>query len=155
MKRFLLIAFLTLPLILGSWVDPSTIDVYSGMIQRYDYTYDVTDLSGYIDYYLISYDDFCLDSNGYLFNASSSTSSGSLRTAAGAEYEIRFTSRSGLEIQQAYTSSGYQRTAWIGYNLVPEDLPIAFTVSEFSIVAIAVILFIISALVIISRGAIL
>lgn len=156
MRRcILVVCLLLLPLLLGGWVDPDTIDVYTGYAVKADNSYDVSDLSGTVQYYLTGYDGFCLDSNGYLFNSSSTSRTGICRTSAGYELECRMNARSGFQIQQTYYSSGIARTAWISYNLVPDLLPSALTLAELALIVITVIVFIVSAILIISRGAIL
>lgn len=156
MKRLFLLFFLTLPLILGAWVDPDTIDVYSGYARINNSSgYSVSDLTGDVTFYVSAYDGFCLDTAGYLYNSSPTLRSGELRTSNGAVYECRFPSLGYLQIQQEYTSSGYTRTAWIDYYLIPDIVPTPYSFIEFGIVVIAVVVFIMSAILIISRGAIL
>lgn len=156
MKRILLLLVLTLPLILGSWVDPDTIDVYSGYAMINNTSgYSVTDLTGDIEYYLTGYTGICLDDRGYLYNSSAVVLYGEIETSSGVSYECRFPTKGYLQIEQEYTSSGYTRTAWIDYYLLPDVVPTPYTVVEFGIVVVAIVVFIMSAILIISRGAIL
>lgn len=156
MKRLLLLFFLTVPLILGSWVDPDTIDVYQGYARINNSSgYNVADLSGNVSYYVSAYDGFCLDQSGYLYNSSPTLRSGELRTSNGAVYECRFPSLGYLQIQQEYIQSGYTRTAWIDYYLIPDVVPTPYSFIEFGIIIIAVVVFIMIAILIISRGVIL
>lgn len=135
-KLILAFSILLLPLLLGGWVDPDTVDVFTGYAVKSDNSYDVSDLSGSIQYYLTGYDGFCLDSNGYLFNSSSTARTGSCRTAAGYETECRFNARSGLQIQQTYYSNGIARTAWISYNLTPDTIPVSWSTTEIMLLVI-------------------
>lgn len=154
-KLSLIFIFLLLPLLLGGWVDPETVDVYSGYARKSDNSYDVSDLSGYVEYYVTGYDGFCLDSSGYLFNSSSTSRTGQCRTSAGYELECRFNARSGFQIQQTYYTNGIARTAWISYDLIPDVVPSPFSITEFAMIAVTVAVFIVIAVVIISRGLIL
>lgn len=156
-KIQILLLCIMLPLFLGSWVDGSSIDVYTGTIQYADTNgYNVANLSGSISFYLSSYDDLALNESGYLVSAAPSVISGRLLTSQGAEFPCRFSAFSGFQIEQSYYYNGtYERTTWIDYNLTPDTLPLQLSVPELSIVAVVFVLFILVAIIIIGRGVIL
>lgn len=155
MKRILLLLLLIVPLWLCSWVNEDTVDVYSGYAYMNPSDYSVTNLGGRVRFYLSSYEGFGLSDSGYLINAGSSQRSGYLIAPNGGEYPCRFAVNGGLEIQQTYFFNNYERTVWISYNLVPDLVPAAFTLPEFSLIAVTILVFILCAIMIISRGAIL
>lgn len=143
MKKLLII----LPLIFlmfCSFVDPATVDVYEGDIQFVSSTYDVTRLSGNIEYYLDDYTIIGLSSGGHLFNASGDTVNGTA-IIGGTEYNIRLQARSGLEIEQVYYNNNVQRTTWVSYNLTPDIIPSQFQAPDITIMLIFVIVFVLVA----------
>lgn len=155
MKRLLLLFLTVIVLFLCSWVNPDTVDVYTGYAYMVPSDLPVLNLGGNIKYYLSSYEGFGLSDDGYLINAGSSQRSGYLIAPNGGEYQCRFSVNNGLQIYQNYTTSGYERWAWVDYNLVPDLVPAAFTLPEFAMVLVTILVFILLSILIISRGAIL
>lgn len=155
MKRILALVLCLIPLWLCSWVNEDTVDVYTGTAYMVPSDYAVTNLGGSVRFYVSSYEGFGLSSSGYLINAGSSQRSGYLLARDGQEYPCRFSVNGGLEIQQPYYQNNMQRTAWVSYNLVPDVVPSWFTLPEIALITITIVVFIMTAVLIISRGAIL
>lgn len=155
MKRVLLIIMCILPLWLCSWVNEDTVDVYTGYAYMNPSDYAVTNLGGSVRFYVSSYEGFGLSDAGYLINAGSAQRTGYLIARDGVEYPCRFSVNGGLEIQQPYWSNNYERTAWISYNLRPDIVPSWFTLPEIALITVTIVVFIMAAVLIISRGAIL
>lgn len=132
-KYFLLLLVLVLFLSLCSFVDPDTIDVYTGTIRYVSSDYGAPELSGTITYYLDNYEDVCLTSGGGLFNGSNGSYYGTA-IIGGTEYNIRFSPRSELEIQQTFTYNNYSRTEWVHYILYPDIVPNQFELPQISII---------------------
>lgn len=124
-----------------SWVDPNTVDVYTGSIQYVSSDYTVTQLSGSIQYFFDDYVHLALDSNGYLYNASEATVSGKA-LINGTEYNIQMLSLDGFQIQQTYVSNTVTRTTWVDYNLSPDVLPSSWELPELALIFLVVILII-------------
>lgn len=129
-----------------SWVDPNTVDVYTGNISFKSSSYDVTRLSGSIKYFFEDTVYLGLDNSGYLYNTSGTTVGG-LALINGVEYNIQIPSLGGLQIQQTYNSSGYERSTWVNYNLSPDVIPSAWELPELAIVFIAIIIIIVMCLI--------
>lgn len=149
MKRLLLI----LPIIFlcfSGFVDPHTVDVYTGDIQYVDSEYNVTHLSGDIEYYFDDYTYVGLSSGGHLFNASNITVNGTA-IIAGTEYNIRMQPRSGFEIQQTYYNNNVARSVWVSYNLTPDVIPSSWDLPEL-VPVFLVILALISVCFVIFKG---
>lgn len=141
-KYFVLL--LTLPFIflsLCSFVDSETIDTHTGIIQFQYSDYGAPQLSGTITYYLDNYEDICLTTGGGLFNGSNGSYYGTA-IINGTEYNIRFSPRSELEIQQTFVYNNYSRTEWVHYILYPDvvptqyELPQLFLIFVFAVVVI-------------------
>ena len=141
MFKSLIPLFLSL-FFLCSWVDPQTVDTYSGSISFNSSSYDVTPLFGSIEYFLMSYQNFGLSDSGSLINASPSTVKGSA-IIGGVEYPIQFLSNDGLQIQQQYYSNNILRSTWVSYDLYPDVVPSPFDLSDLSSIFILFVLFII------------
>lgn len=137
MKKLLVL--IPLIFILCSWVDPKTVDVYTGNITFKSSSYDVTRLSGNIEYFFEDTVYLGLDSSGYLYNTSGTTVGG-LARINGVEYIIQIPSLGGLQIQQTYISNNYERSTWVNYNLQPDTLPSAWELPELAMVFLVVIL---------------
>lgn len=137
-KYILMVAIIFISLMLGSWVDPRTIDTYEGDIFIYDKVYDVSDLSGDIELFLHSYDGLALDTSGYIYNFLGSAITGRA-LINGTEYNIRIDSFGGLSIQQSYYQNNYERTTWQTYHLVMENIPgqLSYSDTNSAIIAIA------------------
>lgn len=121
-QYFLMAAIILISLMFGSWVDPRTIDTYEGEIYIYDKVYDVSDLSGDIEFFLHSYDGLILDTSGYIYNSLGSAITGRA-LINGTEYNIRIDSFGGLAIQQSYYQNNYERTTWQTYHLIMDNIP--------------------------------
>lgn len=137
--------FVIFPLIIFlfcSWVDRDTIDTYTGDITYVSSSYDVTELSGDIEYFFDDYVHLGLSSAGYLYNASPDTISG-VALIGGTEYLIQMNSLGGLQIQQTYISNTYTRTTWVDYNLRPDVLPSSFDLSELAPIFVVFLIFMI------------
>lgn len=131
-KQYLLIATIILiSLMLVSWIDPRTIDTYEGEIYIYDKVYDVSDLSGDIEFFLHSYDGLALDTSGYIYNSLGSAITGRA-LINGTEYNIRIDSFGGLSIQQSYYQNNYERTTWQTYHLIMDNIPGNLTIDNLS-----------------------
>ena len=152
-KRCIAVLCIVLPLISGSWVDPSVVDVYNAQIYMEPNEYAVANLSGSCQYYLNDYENVGLTVSGYLFNTGPTNYSGSVMIN-GIEYPCRLNSLTELQIQQVYNTSGYDRTAWITYHAAPDVVPQNYTVIEFAIVLAVFAIVLIMAISIIGRGAI-
>lgn len=140
MKRCIILLLCLLPLILGAWVDPDTINVYSGSAVKTDFTYETTNLSGSVQYYLTTYDGICLDASGYLYNSSGTTINGRILTGYG-EFQCRLSSLGGLQIYQEYVTGTSVRSTWVSYNLRPDELPSTGSGSPaLALISVAVIL---------------
>lgn len=137
MKKLLVL--IPLIFIFCSWVDPNTVDVYTGNIYFKSASYDVTQLSGNIEYFFEDTVYLGLDSSGYLYNTSGTSVSG-LARINGVEYNIQIPSLGGLQIQQTYYSNNYERTTWVNYNLEPDVLPSAWELPELSLIFLVIIL---------------
>lgn len=123
--KLLIILLAGIPLLLCnlcSWVDPETMDVYSGSTVKTDFTYETTNLSGSAQYYLSSYDGIALDDGGHLYNSSAVTINGRILTSYG-EFSLRLPSLSGAQIYQEYVTGTSVRSTWVSYNLTPDKLP--------------------------------
>lgn len=140
MRKLLIPLFISL-FFMCSWVDRSTMDTYYGSIQFVESSYDVTRLSGRIEYYLTDSTNLCLDSSGKLLNGSATTLKG-YALINGSEYPIQFLSNGGLQIQQEYLSNTSWRTTWVYYDLTPDIVPSSFDLSEIAPIFILFILFI-------------
>lgn len=141
MKRLLLLLPIVFLCFCG-FVDPHTVDVYTGDIVFADDDTNVTRLSGNIEYYFDDYTYVGLSSGGHLFNASSTTVSGTAMIG-GTEYNIRMQPRSGFEIQQTYYSGTATRTVWVSYNLTPDVIPSSWDLPQLApvlLVALALII---------------
>lgn len=139
--------------ILCSWVDPQTVDVYNGQIAYADTQgYNVTRLSGDIQYWLEDYVGTAYDSSGYLFNTDNTIISGRA-LIGGQEYDVRLYSQGGFQIEQTYyTTNNIARTAWISYNLIPEVLPVPYSFPELAIVFMFILVFLLVCINIVSKG---
>lgn len=139
--------------ILCSWVDPQTVDVYNGQIAYADTQgYNVTRLSGDIQYWLEDYAGTAYDSSGYLFNTDNTIISGRA-LIGGQEYDVRLYSQGGFQIEQTYyTTNSIARTAWISYNLTPEVLPVPYSFPELAIVFMFILVFLLVCINIVSKG---
>lgn len=140
MRRFILI----LPLILlftCSWVDRDTIDTYYGSIVFLESSYDVSNLSGDIEYYLTSYANIGLSDDGSLLNGSPNVVKG-YALINGVQYSIQIPSNGGLQIQQEYLSNMTYRTTWVSYDLYPEVIPSSFSLSDLAPIFVVFLLFI-------------
>lgn len=155
MKRILALVLCLVPLWLCSWVNEDTVDVYTGTASINPTDVPVANLGGRVRFYLSSYDHFGLSSSGYLINAGSTQRTGYLLAPNGGEYPCRFSVNGGLEIQQTYVLNNYERTVWVSYNLLPDVVPSWFTLPEIALITITIVVFIMTAVLIISRGAIL
>lgn len=138
MKKILLILLPFIFLTLCSFVDPDTIDVYTGRIRYVSSDYGAPQLSGTITYYLDNYEDVCLTSGGGLFNGSNGSYFGTA-IINGTEYNIRFSPRSELEIQQTFQYNNYSRTEWVHYILYPDVVPLQFELPQLTIIFILVV----------------
>lgn len=147
-------SFLLVPL-LCSWVDPTTVDVYTAQINKTDFTYSTANLSGNIDYFVSGYNGFCLSENGILWNTSNTARTGYMLTANGAQYECRFPAGGGFQIYQSYVSNNMTRWVWVSYDLTPDEVPSVYGLLEYSLILIAAIVIILVAVIIIGRGVIL
>lgn len=154
-NRFILFQLLflfILPIFLGSWVDDSTVDVYSGSIQfSDDNDYPVTHLSGRIDFYLSSYSGLGLDSNGFLINTQANSKIGFCRIN-GTEFSCRYNSLGGFQIQQSYYSGSSYRSVWISYDLTSDTVPTSFSLPEFAIVFLVILVFFLVVIYLLSGG---
>lgn len=149
---FQLVLLLILPIFLGSWVDDSTVDVYSGSIQYSDDNeYPVSHLSGNIEFYLSNYSGLGLDSNGYLINTQANSKIGFCRIN-GSEFSCRYNSLGGFQIQQSYYSGSSYRNVWISYNLTPDTVPTSFALPEFAIVFLVILVFFLVIIYLLSGG---
>lgn len=137
MKKIIMLLLVILPLALGGWVDPNTINVYSGSALKTDYTYETTNLSGNVQYYLTTYDGICLDSSGRLYNSTGSAINGRVLTSYG-EFQCRLPSLSGFQIYQEYVTGDYVRSTWVSYNLTPDELPSTGSGSPFIVLSAVV-----------------
>lgn len=137
---------------LCSWVDPQTVDVYSGTIRINNSSgYNVTNLSGDLQFYLDSYRQLGYDSWGYVYNPTPDYYNG-LALISGTEYPCRMYPNGGFQIQQVYTTSGYDRNVWIDYQLSVPELPTGFSIPEFAIIFIAIAVFFLVAINLLIRG---
>lgn len=148
------ILFIMLPLILGSWVDPSVTDVYDAQIYYVSSDYDVTRLSGRVEYYLNDYEHITVNEGGYLYNAGPSTYSGEININ-GLRYPCRLTSLSELQIQQNYTSNGYTRSTWVNYHCVPDIIPQSNSLADYALIFVVFVLVLILSVSVIGRGVVL
>lgn len=153
-RTVLVILLLMLPLILGSWVDPSVTDVYNAQIYYVSSDYDVNRLSGRVQFYLNDYDNISLNEGGYLYNAGPSTYSGEVNIN-GLRYPCRLNSLSELQIQQNYTLNGYTRTTWVNYHCVPDVVPQNFSLPEYALVFVVFVIILILSVSVIGRGVVL
>lgn len=140
-KRFILF-FPIFVLFLCSWVDPDTIDTYSGTISYRYSQYDVIDLSGSIEYYLMDYVQLGLSDDGTLLNGSPGTLKGTAYIY-GSEYPIQLTSNGGLQIQQTYYYNNIERSTWVEYDLYPDVLPSSYSLADLAPVFILFLVFMI------------
>lgn len=149
---FVLLCILSL-FILCSWVDPQSVDVYNGQIAYADTQgYNVTRLSGDIQYWLEDYVGTAYDSSGYLFNTDNTIISGRA-LISGQEYDVRLYSQGGFQIEQTYyTTNNIARQAWISYNLTPEVLPVPYSFPELAIVFMFILVFLLVCINIVSKG---
>lgn len=146
MRRILIVFFAAAVVILCSWVDPDTIDVYSGTAVKTDYTYETTNLSGSVQYYLTTYDGICLDDSGHLYNSSGSNISGRILTSYG-EFSCRVSSLGGMQIYQEYVTGTSVRSTWVSYDVTPDELPSdndsSPIVAFFAILAVLILVFVV------------
>lgn len=152
--RFYIVLLCILSLfLLCSWVDPLSVDVYNGQIAYADTQgYNVTRLSGDIQYWLEDYVGTAYDSSGYLFNTDNSIISGRA-LIGGQEYDVRLYSQGGFQIEQTYyTTNNIPRQAWISYNLTPEVLPVPYSFPELAIVYLFILVFLLVCINIVSKG---
>lgn len=152
--RFCIVLLCILSLfLLCSWVDPQSVDVYNGQIVYADTQgYNVTRLSGDIQYWLEDYVGTAYDSSGYLFNTDNSIISGRA-LISGQEYDVRLYSQGGFQIEQTYyTTNNIARQAWISYNLTPEVLPVPYSFPELAIVFMFILVFLLVCINIVSKG---
>lgn len=156
MKNTILIILCMLSiLMLCSWVDPSSVDVYSGTISINNTTgYTVANLSGSVEFYLDNYRQLGYDSSGYVYNPTPDYYNG-LALISGNQYPCRMAPNAGFQIQQVSVSTGYDRNVWVDYNLSVTELPTGFSVPEFSIIFIAISCFLLIAINLLSKGFIL
>lgn len=124
-RVFLFFLSVSLILSLCSWVNPDTVDVYSGVIRYVDtQAFPVSDLSGVCQYILESYENLALSSSGSIYNVNSSIVQGRI-LINGQEYQCRLAGFGGLSIYQSYIYSSGQssstRWAWVSYELVPDQ----------------------------------
>lgn len=148
------ILLIMLPLILGSWVDPSVTDVYDAQIYYVSSDYDVTRLSGRVEYYLNDYEHITVNEGGYLYNSGPSTYSGEININ-GLRYPCRLTSLSELQIQQNYTSNGYTRSTWVNYHCVPDIIPQSNSLADYALIFVVFVLVLILSVSVIGRGVVL
>lgn len=139
MKRIFII-FPLIILLFCSWVDRDTIDTYTGDITYVYSQYDVTRLSGDIEYFFDDYVHLGLSSAGYLYNASPDSING-VALIGGTQYAIRMNSLSGLEVQQTYYTNNIARSTWVEYNLDPDVLPSSFDLSELAPIFVVFLIF--------------
>lgn len=143
-KQYLFIALIiSISLMLGSWVDPNTIDVYDAQIYIYDKHNSVTDLSGDIQYFLHDYNGICYSSNGYIYNSLGSAITGRA-LIRGTEYNIRIDSFGGLSVYQPYYQNNIERWHWQPYNMVDDQIPGSLTETNTILYVIAFLALIIS-----------
>lgn len=146
MRRIFIVFFTAAVVILCSWVDPDTIDVYSGTAVKTDYTYETTNLSGSVQYYLTTYDGICLDDSGHLYNSSGSNISGRILTSYG-EFSCRVSSLGGMQIYQEYVTGTSVRSTWVSYDVTPDELPsdtgMDPVVAYFSTLAVLILVFVV------------
>lgn len=155
MKRTVaLISCILTVFMLCSWVDPSTVDVYSAQITYSDSSgYPVSNLSGSIQFYLDDYRLLGYDSSGYLYNPTPDYKNG-LALISGNTYTCRMAPNGGFQIQQSYYDT-YQRNVWVNYNLQSEIIPAGLTLPEYGIIFIVILLVILVVINICMRGFIL
>lgn len=139
MRRFIILLPLLI-LLMCSWVDRDTIDTYHGSIVFRESSYDVSNLSGDIEYYLMSYANIGLSDDGSLLNGSPNSVKG-YALINGVEYPIQIPSNGGLQIQQEYLSNMTYRTTWVSYDLYPDVIPSAFSLSELAPIFVVFLLF--------------
>lgn len=141
---------------LCSWVDPDTVDVYSGQIIYNDSNgYNVTLLSGDVQYWLNSYSGLAYDNGGSVLNTEVNVKSGTA-LIGGNEYNVRFASQGGFQIEQTYyTTNNIARTAYINYALYPDVLPTGFQLPELGIIFIVFLIFVLIVINMTMRGLIL
>lgn len=143
MKRCLCLSILIIVVVLsfGSWVNPDTLDLWQGNITYVSSSYDVTHLSGTIEFYLDSYDGLCLTDSGYLYNSSNVALNGSA-LISGTQYDIRLSSLGELQIYQQYTRNGYTYSTWVDYHLHPDDsvIPGAYSLDSMLLIFAVILL---------------
>lgn len=141
---------------LCSWVDPNTVDVYTGQILYTDVNgYNVTQLSGDVQYWLNSYSGLAYDNGGAVLNTEVNVKSGTA-LIGGREYNVRFSSQGGFQIEQTYyTTNNITRTAYINYALYPDELPTGFQLPELGIIFIVFLVFVLIVINMTMRGLIL
>lgn len=156
-ERLLALLCCTIVLIpmLCSWVDPNTVDVYSGSIVKTDFTQNTANLSGQIQYFVSGYNGFCLSENGILWNTSNTARTGYMLTYNGVQYECRFPAGGGFQIYQSYQQNTTTRWVWVSYDLTPDEVPTVYGLVEYALILIASIVMILVAVIVISRGVIL
>lgn len=142
-------------LMLCSWVDPNTVDVYTGSVVKTDFTQNTSNLSGQIQYFVSGYNGFCLSENGILWNTSNTARTGYMLTANGVQYECRFPAGGGFQIYQSYVQNTTTRWVWVSYDLTPDEVPTVYGLVEYALILIAAIVMILVAVIVISRGVIL
>lgn len=126
-KRIILCACCTAFIcILCSWVDPVTVNVYSGILRGSG------SLSGMSCQYFLTSHDVGIADTGELINTGSSIIHGSV-LAGSSEYDLRIFSNQESEL--------YVNGQWIDYQIVPEVMPAVFPFFVYIAVFIALICF--------------
>lgn len=111
---------------LCSWVDPVTVNIYSGVIRGSG------SLSGLPCQFYITSSDVGIADTGELLNVGSSIIHGSV-LAGSSEYELRIFSNQGSELNV--------NGQWVDYQIVPEVMPAVFPFVVYIGVFIALICF--------------
>lgn len=142
-------------IILCSWADPVTNDLYTGyLIYNDTQGLPVTRLSGSVEYILDSYDSVGYADNGQsIYNHSGYQVLGEVRVGS-TVYNARLQAFGGLEIQQSYYSGNTLRSAWISYDLRPDLLPSGFSLVELSLIFLVMLLVVSVGISILQRGVI-
>lgn len=135
-------------------MDPSVTDVYNAQIYYVSSDYEVTRLSGRVEYYLNDYEHITVNEGGYLYNAGPSTCSGEININ-GLRYLCRLSSLSELQIQQNYTLNGYTRTTWVNYHCVPDIVPQNYSMPEYALIFVVFVVILLLSVSVIGRGVVL
>ena len=151
-RIFSLILCIMSVLMLCSWVDPQTVDVYPGVIRINNTSgYTVANLSGDLQFYLDNYRQLGYDSWGYVYNPTPDYYNG-LALISGTQYPCRMIPNGGFQIQQTYQLNTSLRNVWIDYQLSVPELPTGFSTPEFAIIFIAISVFLLIAINLLMRG---